>query len=113
MPVAVGWIHTIAGTGAKGYAGDGGPALQALLNEPFMCAFDAAGNLYVTEATNHCVRRIDKATGVITTVAGTGAPGLLGRWWPRHAGHAQPAVLGADRRQWRHLHRGPLERRHP
>ena len=43
MPVAVGRIHTIAGTGAKGYAGDGGPALQALLNEPFMCAFDADG----------------------------------------------------------------------
>ena len=43
-----------------------------------MCAFDADGNLYVTEATNHCVRRIDKATGVITTVAGTGAPGYSG-----------------------------------
>ena len=78
MPVAAGWIHTIAGTGAKGYAGDGGPALQALLNEPFMCAFDTTGNLYVTEATNHCVRRIDTATGVITTVAGTGAPGYSG-----------------------------------
>jgi NHL repeat len=78
MPVAGGWIHTIAGTGAKGYAGDGGPALQALLNEPFMCAFDTAGNLYVAEATNHCVRRIDTATGVITTVAGTGASGYTG-----------------------------------
>jgi hypothetical protein len=78
MPVARGWIHTIAGTGAKGYAGDGGPALQALLNEPFMCAFDSAGNLYTAEATNHCVRRIETATGVITTVAGTGAPGYSG-----------------------------------
>ena len=78
MPVALGRIQTIAGTGAKGYAGDGGPALQALLNEPFMCAFDAEGNLYVAEATNHGVRRIDKATGVITTVAGTGAPGYSG-----------------------------------
>jgi NHL repeat len=78
MPVAGGGIHTIAGTGAKGYAGDGGPALQALLNEPFMCAFDAAGNLFVAEATNHCVRRIDTATGVITTVAGTGNPGYSG-----------------------------------
>jgi NHL repeat len=78
MPVAGGWIHTIAGTGAKGYAGDGGPALQALLNEPFMCAFDTAGNLYVAEATNHCVRRVDTATGVITTVAGTGASGYTG-----------------------------------
>jgi len=78
MPVVLGRIQTIAGTGAKGYAGDGGPALQALLNEPFMCAFDAEGNLYVAEATNHCVRRIDKTTGVITTVAGTGASGYSG-----------------------------------
>ncbi len=78
MSVALGRIHTIAGTGAKGYAGDGGPARQALLNEPFMCAFDATGNLYVAEATNHCVRRIDMATGVITTAAGTGAAGYAG-----------------------------------
>jgi sugar lactone lactonase YvrE len=78
MPVALGRIQTIAGTGTKGYAGDGGPALQALLDEPFMCAFDAAGNLYVAEAANHCVRRIDAVTGVITTVAGTGAAGYSG-----------------------------------
>ena len=78
MPVGPGRIQTIAGTGAKGYAGDGGPARQALLNEPFMCAFDAGGNLYVAEATNHCVRRIDAATGVITTVAGTGSSGYAG-----------------------------------
>ena len=51
-----------------------------------MCAFDADGNLYVAEATNHCVRRIDRPTGVITTVAGTGSTRLLGRWWPGHAG---------------------------
>ena len=78
MPVALGMIQTIAGTGAKGYVGDGGAALQALLSEPFMCAFDAQGHLYVAEATNHCVRRIDKVTGVITTVAGTGVAGYSG-----------------------------------
>jgi hypothetical protein len=75
MPVALGRIETFAGTGAKGYAGDGGPALRALLNEPFMCAFDAEGNLYVAEATNHCVRRIDTAGD--HHCAGTGAQ-LLG-----------------------------------
>src|SRR5262245_42764163 len=78
MPVALGIIQTMAGTGAKGYAGDGGPALQALLSEPFMCAFDGAGHLYLTEAANHCVRRIDRTTGIITTVAGTGAAGYSG-----------------------------------
>lgn len=78
MPVALGMIQTVAGTGVKGYAGDGGPALQALLSEPFMCAFDAQGNVYIAEATNHCVRRIDRATGIITTVAGTGVAGYSG-----------------------------------
>jgi sugar lactone lactonase YvrE len=78
MPLTPGIIQTIAGTGEKGYAGDGGLAIHALLNEPFMCAFDAQGHLYVAEAMNHCVRRIDKQTGVITTVAGNGTPGYSG-----------------------------------
>ncbi len=58
-----GKIQTMAGTGERGYSGDGGLAANALLSEPFMCAFDPQGNLYVAEATNHCVRRIDKDTG--------------------------------------------------
>lgn len=67
MTYAAGIITTCAGTGEQGYTGDGGPAAQARLSEPFMCAFDAQGNLYVAEATNHCVRRIDYQTGIITT----------------------------------------------
>jgi hypothetical protein len=78
MTLTPGMIHTVAGTGEKGYAGDGGPAIRALLNEPFMCAFDAQGNLYVAEAINHCIRRIDYHTGIITTVAGHGTPGYSG-----------------------------------
>jgi hypothetical protein len=78
MPFVIGVIQTVAGTGDKGYAGDGGPAVRALLSEPFMCAFDTQGNLYVAEATNHCVRRIDKGTGMIITVAGNGAVGYSG-----------------------------------
>ena len=77
-----GIITTIAGTGEPGYSGDGGPATQALLREPFMCAFDQQGNLYVAEAPNHCVRRIDRDTGVITTVAGTGSVGYSGDGGP-------------------------------
>ena len=65
-------IYTFAGTGEGGYSGDGGPASDALMREPFMCAFDGEGNLYVCEATNHIVRRVDADTGVITTIAGTG-----------------------------------------
>jgi hypothetical protein len=90
-------IQTIAGTGEKGYAGDGGPAVSALLNEPFMCAFDAQGNVYMAEAMNHCVRRIDYRTGVITTVAGMGTPGYTGDGGPAtRAALNQPYSLQVD-----------------
>ena len=75
-------IQTFAGTGEPGYSGDGGPAGRALLREPFMCDFDLQGNLYFSEARNHTVRRVDQATGVITTVAGTGAEGYSGDGGP-------------------------------
>ena len=50
-------ISTVAGTGAKGYAGDGGPAAQALLNNPFDLAFDPSGSLCFSDTYNHCIRR--------------------------------------------------------
>lgn len=78
MTNVAGRITTVAGTGEPGYTGDGGAATQARLREPFMCAFDAQGHLFVVEATNHRVRRIDAHSGVITTVAGTGAAGYTG-----------------------------------
>jgi streptogramin lyase len=74
-----GTITTVAGTGGKsGYSGDGGPATKATLNEPYEVRFDKAGNLFVVERNNHCVRRVDGKTGVITTVAGTGKAGFSG-----------------------------------
>ena len=75
-------ITTMAGTGESGHDGDGGPASSARLNEPFMCVFDRQGNLYVAEAMNHCVRRIDGDSNVITTIAGTGEPGYSGDGGP-------------------------------
>ena len=77
-----GKIHTFAGTGEPGYSGDGGPADRALLREPFMFDFDRQGNLYFSEARNHTVRRVNQATGVITTVAGTGEEGYSGDGGP-------------------------------
>lgn len=65
-------ITTIAGTGEKGFGGDGGPATAAQLDNPFDLTFDSKGNLYFCDAQNHRIRRIDAATGIITTVAGTG-----------------------------------------
>ena len=90
-------ITTFAGTGEGGYTGDGGPASDALMREPFMCAFDADGNLYVCEATNHIVRRIDAATGVITTIAGTGEAGYTGDGGPgSEATMYEPYSLAID-----------------
>lgn len=70
-----GRIFTVAGTGQAGYSGDGGPATAARLREPGDLAFDAAGNLYVSDTENNGVRRIDLKTGVIETFAGTGRLG--------------------------------------
>lgn len=75
-------ISTVAGSGEKGYAGDGGSALEAALNEPYEVRFDAAGNLYFAEMQNHVVRRVDARTKVISTVAGTGKPGFGGDGGP-------------------------------
>lgn len=82
MTLEYGTITTMAGTGKAGYDGDGGTAGLARLNEPFMCAFDRDGNLYVAEAMNHCVRRVDGRSGVITTIAGTGELGYSGDGGP-------------------------------
>ena len=75
-------ISTIAGTGEPGYAGDGGPALDARLNNPFDLAFDPAGNLVFSDTYNHCLRRLDAQTSTISTIAGTGQPGFSGDGGP-------------------------------
>ena len=76
-----GIIQTIAGTGKSGIPATAArPA--AALREPFMCAFDPAGNLVFSESRNYCVRRIDAQTGVITTLVGDGQPGYSGDGGP-------------------------------
>ncbi len=77
-----GVIDTVAGTGAAGYGGDGGAATAAQLHYPFHCDLDREGQLYVADAFNHCVRKIDLKTGIITTVAGTGKKGYDGDGGP-------------------------------
>ncbi len=67
-----GVITTIAGNGQRGFAGDGGPATEASLNAPAGIALDAADNLYIADAGNHRIRKIEAATGLITTVVGSG-----------------------------------------
>lgn len=71
-------VTTVAGTGEKGYSGDGGSALEAKLDEPYEIRFDKQGNMFFVEMLNNIVRRVDAKTGVISTVAGTGEKGFSG-----------------------------------
>ena len=71
-----GIITTVAGKGGKGYTGDGGQATSAELGQPRSVVVDAAGDLYIADTDNHCIRKVTKSTGVITTVAGTGMGGF-------------------------------------
>lgn len=77
-----GRIQVVAGNGRKGYAGDGGLATAAELNEPYEVRFDAEGHMYFVEMQNHVVRRVDRKTGRIVTIAGTGRPGFSGDGGP-------------------------------
>ncbi len=70
-------INTFAGDGTGGFGGDAGVATAAQLNFPFGVEFDAAGNLYIADFSNHRIRKVD-AGGTITTVAGTGTAGFSG-----------------------------------
>src|SRR5262245_33537753 len=71
-------IKTAVGTGMAGFSGDGGRAVDARLDQPFDLAFDALGNLFITDTFNHRVRRIDRDSGTISTVAGNGKAGFSG-----------------------------------
>lgn len=77
-----GTISAYAGMGVVGYAGDGGPATQAQFNLPWGLAVDGRGNLHISDSFNNRVRRIDAATGIITTFAGTGTGGFSGDGGP-------------------------------
>ena len=73
-----GWVETLAGSAGSGYSGDGGIASEAVLNRPTGVAVDASGNLYVADTGNQRVRKIDLATGIVSTVGGIGTPGYSG-----------------------------------
>lgn len=68
-----GVVSTVAGSGRPGFAGDGGPAVEAKLDQPHSIELDARGNLYIADISNHRIRRVDLTSGLIETFAGTGA----------------------------------------
>ena len=84
IAAGTGVITTVAGNGVGAgifptpFAGDGGPATAAGLGHPYGVAVDGSGNLYVSDTTNQRVRKVTVATGIITTIAGTGGTGLNG-----------------------------------
>jgi streptogramin lyase len=78
LDLATKQMTTVAGTGQRGYTGDGGPATLATLAAPHELVFDKNGDLYVAERDNHVIRKINMKTGVISTVAGTGKAGFAG-----------------------------------
>ena len=69
---------TVAGSGRKGYSGDGAAATDASLNMPHEIQFDSVGHLYIAERDNHVIRKVDAKTGTISTFAGMGSPGFSG-----------------------------------
>lgn len=92
-----GIITTIAGTGARGFRGDNGPATEARLNDPRNIALDSAGNLYIADNGNHRVRRVSP-DGVITTLAGNGDRGDDGDGGPAvEASLENPWGVAVDR----------------
>src|SRR6266550_848327 len=73
IDLKTGTVETIAGKGAAGFGGDGGPARRATLKEPSSLFIDASDNIYIADSGNGRVRKIDAKSGIITTIAGRGS----------------------------------------
>ena len=92
-----GIISTIAGTGRAKWYGDHGPAVRAALNEPVALALDGRRALYIADQSNNRIRKIDLASGDMTTVAGTGESGYNGDGAPGpDTALAGPSGLAVD-----------------
>ena len=87
IDMKTGMISTVLGNGLPSSAGDGGPAAEASTSMPDAICIDAHGNLYVGEKQGFRVRKVDAATGIVTTLVGTGVPG-----------YGEEGLLGQDTR---------------
>jgi sugar lactone lactonase YvrE len=92
-----GLLETVAGT-TCGYSGDGGPATAARLKAPAEIAFDRKGNLFIGDAGNNLVRRVDHRTGIITTVIGTRAANYTADGIATEVPIGRPSGLEFDRK---------------
>ena len=113
-----GIITTVAGNGAQGFSGDGGPATSAMLYLPFGVAVDTAGNLFIADAGNNLIRKVTPA-GVISTVAGNGTEGNsstgAGNGSPGYSGDGGPQLRPSSITQgaWRWIRRATCSSRTP
>ena len=95
VTAATGIISTVAGSGAYGYAGDGGPALSASFEFPRGVAVDSKGDLYISDTGNNVIRRVDSTTGDISTVAGSGNAVYPNSGFSGDGGPATKALLNS------------------
>jgi DNA-binding beta-propeller fold protein YncE len=92
-----GRLESVVGNGERGYSGDGGPATEAMLNEPYEVRFDSHGNMVIVEMKNNVIRRVDLSSGTISTVAGDGVAGYRGDGSPaRDARFRDPHSIALD-----------------
>ncbi len=76
IDMSTGVVSTYAGSGERGFEGDGGPAIEARISNPFGLAFDANDNLFIADTENQKIRVVNRESGVIATFAGTGENGF-------------------------------------
>jgi len=91
-----GLITTVAGNGNSGYSGDNGPATGTQLFDPEGVGLDVAGNLYIADSGNRRIRMVTAATGIITTVAGSGRLGFSGDGGPATSAQLSPDAVAID-----------------
>ena len=92
-----GTLETLAGNGRASFSGDGGPATSAALKAPSEVAFDREGNLYIADAANYILRRVDAKTKIITTIAGIRKNQFTGDGPALETALARPGGLTFDR----------------
>jgi sugar lactone lactonase YvrE len=89
-------ITTVAGSGTRGFGGDGGAATLASLNSPGGLAVDSSGNLVIADFGNFRIRKVDHGTQVITTVAGSGSGAFSGDGGPATSAGMETAGVAVD-----------------
>ena len=102
VDAVTGVITTVAGSASElpGFSGNGGPATSAVMNGPGSVAVDAQGDLFIVDGGNQRVRRVDAATGIITTVAGSGVPNAAGQVAGGFSGNGGPATSARLAEPW-------------